>query len=494
VSGPTPTPAPDAAAVAEDPFAVGTASRRVVRGGGLRVVGTVVGLLTGLLSAPLVVRHLGNQAFGRYQTVISVVFIANALSEGGLSYVAVRAYTTADEQRRKILLANLMGMRLALELVVAALTVTFGLLAGYNRVLVIGLAFGGAGLVLAAQQGTLTTVLQGQLRLSTLALTEMANQLIVTALLVTLVASGAGLFWFFAVQPVVWLLALVLIAVIVRRDVPRRPAFNLIEWRSLASETALFAVASALGAVYYQVTQVAMSLLAPGAQTGYYAVAFRIVAVTSTIPWVLGGSMLAVLTAVTADPERLRYIARRAFEGAAILGGWLVLVIVLGASIGIAFVSGAHASVAVLRIMGAGAGATFVVGSSSFVLLSQRRNSFLFASNLGVFVLAIVLSVSLIPAYGARGGAICTAALEFALVGAYTTALWSIGIRPPARFLWRFVIALALGFAAGLPLVGNQPALAVAAGSVVYFAALTLLRAIPPELLEAIPRRSATWA
>jgi hypothetical protein len=51
-----------------------------------------------------------------------------------------------------------------------------------------------------------------------------------------------------------------------------------------------------------------------------------------------------------------------------------------------------------------------------------------------------------------------------------------------------------LGFAAGLPLVGNQPALAVAAGSVVYFAALTLLRAIPPELLEAIPRRSATWA
>lgn len=494
MSEPTQTPAADTPTVVDDPFAVGNASRRVIRGGGLRVVGTVLGLLTGLISAPLVVRHLGNYSFGRYQTVVSVVFIANALSEGGLSYVAVRAYTTADASRRKTLLANLMGMRLALELVVAGLMVAFGLLAGYNRVLVIGLAFGGAGLVVAAQQGALTIVLQGQLRLSTLAVTEMANQLIVTTLLVILVVSGASLIWFFAVQPVVWLLALALIAVLVRHDTPRWPAFNLGEWRSLASETALFAVASALGAVYYQVTQVAMSLFASGAQTGYYAVAFRIVAVSSTIPWLLGGSLLGVLSAVGGNPVRLRYIAARAFEGSAIVGGWLVLVIVFGARVGITFVGGAHASVTVLRIMGVGAGATFLVSSSSFVLLAQRRNRFLFASNLGVFLLAAALSASLIPTYGARGGAFCTAALEFALLGAYTVALWSIGIKPPIRFLGRFVVALSLGIVAGLPLLASQPVLAVVAASVVYFAALLLMRAIPPELIEVIPGRPARWA
>lgn len=494
MSEPTRTPAAEAVTVVEDPFAVGSASRRVIRGGGLRVIASVVGLLTGLVSAPLVVRHLGNYGFGRYQTVVSVIFIANALSEGGLSYVAVRAYTTADATRRKTLLANLMGMRLALELVVAVLIVAFGLLAGYNRVLVIGLAFGGAGLVVAAQQGALTIVLQGQLRLSTLAATEMANQLIVTTLLVILVVSGASLIWFFAVQPIVWLLALALIAVLVRHDTPRMPAFNLSEWRSLASETALFAVASALGAVYYQVTQVAMSLFASGTQTGYYAVAFRIVAVTSTIPWLLGGSLLGVLSAVAGDPDRLRYISGRAFEGSAIVGGWLTLVIVLGAQVGIDFVGGAHASVAVLRIMGVGAGATFLVSSSSFVLLAQRRNRFLFASNLGVFLLAVGLSASLIPAYGARGGAFCTAALEFALVGAYTFALRSIGITPPIRFLGRFVIALALSISAGLPLLASQPVLAVTAASLVYFAALLLMRAVPPELLDALPRRGTKWA
>jgi O-antigen/teichoic acid export membrane protein len=494
VSNPDPTGDGDAVAVTDDPFAVGSAGRRVVRGGGLRVVATVVGLLTGLVSAPLVVRHLGNYAFGRYQTVLSIVFIANALSEGGLSYVAVRAYTTADATRRKVLLANLMGMRLALELVVAAATVAFGVLAGYDRVLIVGLALGGVALVIAAQQGALTIILQGQLRLGTLAATEMANQLIVTTLLVILVLSGAGLIWFFAVQPVVWLLALGLMVILVRRDAPRRPAFAAAEWRGLAGETALLAVASALGAVYYQITQVALSLFHPGAQTGYYAVAFRIVAITATVPWVLGASLLSVLSAVAGDPDRLRYIAARAFEGSAIAGGWIVLIIVIGARFGITFIGGAHASVAVLRIMGVGAGATFLVASSSFVLLAQRRNRALLTSNLIVFLLAILLGATLIPAFGARGGAICTVTLEFTLLGAYTVALSRRGITPPLGFLGRFAIALTLSMGVGLVGLLVHPVVGVALGTVVYFGVLRLTGAIPSELLDAIPGGRPRWA
>jgi O-antigen/teichoic acid export membrane protein len=494
VSDPQVSATAKSGADADDPFAAGTAARRVIHGGGLRVVATAVGLLTGLISAPLVVRHLGNYGFGRYQTVIAVVFIANALSEGGLSFVAVRAYTTAAPDQRRVLLANLMGMRLVLETIVAIAIVAFGLLVGYHRVLIVGLVFGGAGLIVAAQQGALSIVLQGQLRLKTLALTDMANQLIVTTLLVALVLSGASLVWFFAVQPVVWLLALLLIAVLVRRDAPRRPAFELAQWRNLAGETALFALASALGVIYFQITQVAMSLLDPGRQTGYYAVAFRIVAITGAIPWVLGGSLLAVLSAVAADTERLRFIARRAFEGSAIVGGWLVLVLFLGAQFGISFVGGAHASVVVLRIMGVGAGATFLVSSSSFVLLAQRRNRLLFISNLTVFVLALALSATLIPAFGARGGALSSAALEFVLAGAYTASLWRLGIKPPGRFLARFAVAMALALAAGIPLLAVSAIVAVIAGSIVYLVALRLLGAIPPELIDALPGSVRRWA
>jgi O-antigen/teichoic acid export membrane protein len=487
-------PGSAAQTVADDPFAIGAAARRVIHGGGLRVIGTVVGLLSGAVSAPLVVRHLGNIQFGRYQVVISILFIANALSEGGLSFVAVRAYTAADTTRRNVLLANLMGMRIVLEVLVAGAVVGFGFLAGYNHVLILGLAFGGLGLVIAAQQAALTVILQGQLRLATLAATEMANQLIVTTLLVILVISGAGLIWFFVIQPIVWLLAFALIAVLVRHDVPRRLAFDPVEWQALARETALLAVAAALGATYYQVTQVAMSLFASAAQTGYYAVAFRIVAVTATIPWVLGGSLLAVLSAVVDDPRRLRYIAVRAFEGSAIIGGWLVVILVIGAQFGITVIGGAHASVAVLRIMGVGAGATFIVSSSGFVLLAQRRHRLLVVSNLLVFLLAIGLSATLIPVLGARGGALSSAALEFVLLAAYTVALRRMGIAPPTlRFLSRLALALGLALAAGAALLSVHPVVGIAAATIVYFPALRLLRVIPSELLDAIPGGRPSW-
>jgi O-antigen/teichoic acid export membrane protein len=473
---------------AADPFAAGTAARRVIHGGGLRVAATMIGLLGGLVTAPLVVRHLGNAAFGRYQTGAAVIFVATAVSEGGLGSVAVRAYVIAEGERRRVLIANLLGMRLVLELFALAAAVGFALLVSYPRVLVLGILLGGIGLVFSAQQNSLTVVLQGQLRLAELAGTELASQLIFTALLIGLVVAGAGLLWFFAAAPVLGLIALVLMVVVVRRDAPRRPAFDLGVWRYLIAETAIFAVASALGASYFQVTQVAMSMVSSTAQTGYYAVAFRIVAVVNTVPWVLGGSLLSVFSAMAAsDLERLRYIGRRAVEGAAIVGGWFVLVLVLGASFGIEFVGGKPGSVLPLRIMGVGAGATFIVASASYVLIAQRRMRALFAVNLGVFALAIAASTVLIPRLGARGGALCSAGLEFTLLAAYGLLLRRDRITPAASFLGRYAGALALGFGAGLAGLEIHPVVAVAAGSTVYFATLWLTHAIPNELMDAIP-------
>ena len=118
-------------------------------------------------------------------------------------------------------------------------------------------------------------------------------------------------------------LALVITAMLVRGGVPLRPAFHADRWRELGRETAIYALAATLGAVYFQVALIAMSLLDPGRQTGYYAIAFRIVEIVNGIPWLLAGSVLPVLAvAAERDPARLRFVAGRVFEGAAIAGGW----------------------------------------------------------------------------------------------------------------------------------------------------------------------------
>ena len=356
----------------EDPYAVGSAGGRVIRGGSLRVVGTMVGIFAGALSAPLVVRHLGEINYGRYLTVVSVIFVVTALTEGGLANVAVRLYSASTEHERRSLIANLTGLRLVLGALGAMAAVGFGLVVGYQRVLVVGLVLGSVGYVLAGIQGSYSVALTGTLRLKALAGIDLLRSLLTTMLLITLVFAGSGLTGFYSVAVLAQGAALVATAVLVRRDVPLGPAFERTRWLELLRETALYAVASALGVVYFQVAMVTMSLLDPGRQTGYYAIAFRIVELFNTAPWLLAGSVLPVLAvAAASDHRRLRYVAARVFEGAVIAGGWFAIVIVIGAGFGIDVVAGAkgHPAVGVLRIMGIGVTATFLVASWGFVLL-----------------------------------------------------------------------------------------------------------------------------
>ncbi|HWY90139.1 MAG TPA: oligosaccharide flippase family protein, partial [Solirubrobacteraceae bacterium] len=363
--------------LAGEPYAAGEAGGRVIRGGSLRVVGTLVGVLAGALSAPLVVHHLHKVDYGRYLTVVSVIFVVSAITEGGLNNVAVRLYSVSSDPERRSLIANLTGVRLALGALGALAAVGFGLLAGYEHVLVVGLALGASGYMLGAVQGSYSVALAGNLRITALAGIDTFRSLLTTAILISLVFAGSGLIGFYTVALLVQGSALVVTGVLVRRHVPLRPAFARSRWRDLLHETALYAVASTLGVVYFQVALITMSLLDPGPQTGYYAIAFRIVELVNGVPWLLAGAVLPVLAiAAASDPERLRYVAGRVFEGGVIVGGWFAIVIVVGAGFAIHVVAGAEGqpAIGVLRILGIGVTATFLVSSWGFVLLSLRMH------------------------------------------------------------------------------------------------------------------------
>ncbi|HTN26029.1 MAG TPA: hypothetical protein VL120_18715, partial [Solirubrobacteraceae bacterium] len=56
-----------------------------MRGGLLRTASFTGSLVFGILSAPLLVRHLGDAEFGRYSTALAVVAIVGGLTEGGVN-------------------------------------------------------------------------------------------------------------------------------------------------------------------------------------------------------------------------------------------------------------------------------------------------------------------------------------------------------------------------------------------------------------------------
>ena len=478
--------------VEEDVLDSREAGGKIIRGGGLRVGSYVGGIVIGLISAPLLVRHLSVADYGLFATVTSITFVVGGLTEGGLANVAVRRYANADADERRHLLDSLLGLRLALTAAGCVLAIAFTVVAGYPWEVTAGVAIATIGLLLGSWQNTIALALQAQLKLGSLAAIDLARQAITTLLIVALVVAGAGLVAFFAVSPVglACMLAATLVAARAVRPWPRRdPA----AWRGLLHETALYAAATALGVVYFQVAIISTSLLAGETQAGFYGAAFRIVELANGVPWLLSSAAFPLLArAAHNDADRLRYATQRLLETALLIGGLFCAVIAVGAPFALQVIGGSKLDPAIpaLRLLGFGVPFTFIIATWSFTLLSLRRHTALVASNGLAVVTALALSFALIPAHGATGAAIVTVTLEVVLATAYGIALWRARpeLRPRLASVWRVPVALGAALAAGflLPL-GDVPA--TFAATAVYLAVAYALGAVPAEISAALRDR-----
>ena len=197
-----------------------------LRGGAMRSGAYVVGILLSLISAPLLIRHLGQVEYGHYITVIALVAIAVGLSEGGVNAVALRSYTNHSGAERTRLMANVLGVRMLLSIIGVAGAVAFAAIAGYGRDLVLGTFLVGVGVSFQVTQDLLDVSLQATLRFGRVTLAEFLRQLIGVVLVITLVIAGAHLLGFFIIAIPAGLIALLVSVRLVRGLFPLRPAFH----------------------------------------------------------------------------------------------------------------------------------------------------------------------------------------------------------------------------------------------------------------------------
>lgn len=471
------------------------AGGRFLRGSGMRVLAYGGGLLVGLASTPLVTRHLGPTDWGHFITVTSLIFIMAAITEGGVGNLGVREFSTGDNATRRSFMSNLIGLRIALSLAGAVGAIAFTLIAGYSRVLVEGTALAAVSLLLDAMRATLTVPLTARLRLGWLAISDFIGQFVTAVCMILLVVGGASLLPFYAVAAVAALATLTLTATLARHEISLRPAFSPARWRSLLSESFVFAAATTLGVIYFQIVVIAMSLLAEKSQTGYFSLSFRVLNIVNGVPWLLVASAFPILArAARDDHERLRYALQRLFDGSVVAGGFFSLCVVIGAPFAVKVIGGPkfEPSVEILQILGVGIIGTFLVATWSFALLTLRLYRDLIVVNALTVVLAVVLSVLLIPSHQARGAGVVTATLEITLAGAYAAVLCyrRPELRPSLQQLPRVALALAVAFAVGA-LIPVYSAIAVVVASVVLFACLLAFGALPAEFLQALRRRPA---
>ena len=457
-----------------------------LRGSALRVAGYGAGLLLALISAPLLLRYLGQVEFGRYFTVISIVTIVSGLTEGGLNIIATREYTTRSGADRAAVMSNLMGMRITLSLVGGLVAVGFAAVAGYGEVLVLGTALASVGMVLQLTQSMAVVPLQSALRFGWATAVDLLRQAVSVVLIVTLVLLGAELLPFFAITIPAGIIGLVITLILVRRFASLRPNLDVLSWTPLLRDAAIFGVAIAVNTVYFRITVILMSFLATPLETGYFSTSFQVIAVLVGLPALTIASAFPILTrAAEGNLERLRAASTRILELSIIAGAWVMVTVQVGSDWIVHLLGGAAAIPAapVLRMQAVAVLATFVTFACATTLMSAGRYRVILIINVVGLLLSMGLALLLIPRLEAMGAAVAAVAAEGFLAVASVAVLWATAdrVRPGKGVLIAAAAACTVAGAAGW-LLRDHSLVATVVASSTYLIVLAVSRQLPPEV------------
>lgn len=475
-----------------DVLRTGEAGGMVIRGGVLRGAGYAAGILLGAATSVLLLRHLGVEDFGRYGVVVALVGIVSAVTDAGLTAVGSRELAILPEAERPSLLRTLVGLRIALTAGGVLVATAFAALAGYEGVVVAGTALAGAGVLLLNTQSTAMMPLSVGLRLGSITLVETLRHALTLAGVAVLVAAGASLLPFFAVQIAVGAAVLALTPLLVGRAA-LLPRLDGAAARRLLRESLPLAAAIAMNVVYLRLLMILVSVQTDERETGLFATAFRVFEILLGVPTLVLAVALPLLAVAGAeDRERLRYALQRLTETAVAAALLLVLVTVVLAERAIVLLGGEEYRDAapLLRLLAFALLGIFVSQVLTLGLVSLRRQRDVAVANAAALVLVLGLGASLVAAYGGLGAAAAAVATEAFL------ALLLLGllrrrdrdVAPAAGLVPRVLAAGAAGAAVALvPLSAWAVApLAAAAFLGVAFA----LRAVPPEIVPALRRRA----
>jgi O-antigen/teichoic acid export membrane protein len=462
-----------------------------IRGSAIRIGAYGLSIALAFASAPLLIRHLGIEDFGRYTLVLSLLALVVGLTEAGLMTLGQREYVTLPLEQRGRLMRQLLGLRLASSLLAVGIAVAFAALAGYGTTLVEGTAIAGIGFVLLGVQTILATPLLAELQLGRTTAIDLLRQVLTVGLIVVLVAADASLLAFISIALPVGFVVMVATAWLARGKAPLRPAFDPSAWWELVKDTIPFAAATAISAVYFRISLILLDLVSSSLETGYYATSYRILEVVIAIPALLVSAVFPVIArAAETDPERLRYIVGRVTETGLILGPWMALSLILGADTIIDVIAGDEGAPAadVLRIQAPAVIATFIAVGCAFPLLSLRRHREVLIANAAALVGSVGLTLALAPSMGAEGAALATVVAELLL--ALTMAISLRRARPDLEVPLRSLppILLASGAAVATLALPVPDLVRVAIGTVLYFGVLAVLGRIPEELRDALSR------
>ena len=471
--------------------------RRLAWNTGAQLLGKVISTTIGVIIVGLLTRYLGQAGFGAYSTANAFLQIFTLFLDLGVNvtFVALLGEHAHDPVYEKRCVSALFTLRLVTAGVLTILAPLIAWFLPYSADIKWAIIALTGSLLFPSLTQLITGIQQRHLQTHIGAVGEILGRC--TLLVGILYARYLGI----GLIPIMWFVSLGSATNFFFNLWLTKPSglvhwnWDVAFWKDTLARSWPIGVSILFNLIYYKGDTLVLSLTRSQAEVGIYSAAYRVLEILITIPFMIAGLALPLLSAAWAkqDHERLSHLARQALTGVMFLIAPIVMGTLVLADRIMILVAGHDfaASGPILRVLIIATGIIFInVIYAHVVVAVQAQRQMLpiyIVTALGIFAGYIIL----IPRFGMWAAAWLTVASEiFVTTGSYlvasrTTQL-GFELRPVAvAWFSAAVMALTLLALPSLPLIAL-----ILLGGLVYIACLFTLKAVPYELIK--QRVSAT--
>lgn len=241
-------------------------------------IGMLLLKLANFLFTIYVVRRLGDDRMGQYNTAIAFVSLFQIFAEMGITQYVMREIAR-DRTKIKTYFWNLVILRALLALMSIAYIPFLGYMFGYSGDILLGIGIYTTSFLLAALSFPLTMVLTAYEELGRVTIVGVFSQLVFIGLGAGLLMSGYGFIWLIAANLASLLVQAVLSIFYIRRLGISGFRFRIqpSQWLPMIRAGLPFGITSLMLSIAFSVDTVVLSQFVPNSEVGWYGVAYHLV-------------------------------------------------------------------------------------------------------------------------------------------------------------------------------------------------------------------------
>jgi len=304
-------------------------AKKILGNTAVQVAGRGIMAITSIVILKAISGFLSVEGYGMYKGVYDFLAFFGIIADLGLFTIAVREMGRG-ERDRNFIASNIFGMRmtLAITAMVLATVAAFAIPAYSGTPIPTGVAIGSMAVFLAIMHGTVSSVLQVELKM------HYATIGLVGGKLISLGWMMAVIFYFFAGNPNDTAFYYLLLAGVVGnlfafaftfyyalKYAKLRPQFDPEYWKEVMVTSVPYGLALILNMVYFRIDSIMLLWMEGPKENGFYGPAVSILEILSVVPVYFMNSVLPTLSkAVKESKEKVSRILQLSFDFLFLLG------------------------------------------------------------------------------------------------------------------------------------------------------------------------------